>query len=114
MTLREGAASSIEGFPHEYWNDPTDLDEHSLLVLPTCIDTWVFDVTHKRFCRVGVDVAHDSRAGANWQHYERLMLAPHGGAFAVLLDEKGTRLLRARAHRLPCERCGAQSVNAWS
>jgi hypothetical protein len=74
--------------------------------IESCHSVWLFDTERMRFRRVLKETSLDTPAlESDWEPYYGLELAPESGAFAVALNESGTRLLRSWRHTTPCEHC---------
>lgn len=74
--------------------------------MESCHSVWVFDTEERRFRRLvkGAMVA-DAPTMTAWRPYFGLDIDPESGAFVVVLDQGGTRLLRSWRHVEPCTRC---------
>lgn len=78
--------------------------------LESCHSIWVFDPERMRFRRVPRGASVEMPATAeDWQPYYRLEVNPETGAFAVGLNQDGTRMLRSWLHVEPCPHCPAGS-----
>lgn len=72
----------------------------------SCHSTWLFDTDRMRFRRVPRGLPVDGLAlERDWEPYFGLELAAESGAFAVVLNESGTRFLRSWRHTEPCGHC---------
>ena len=77
----------------------------SLLILESCHSTWLFEPEHRRFRRVLKGLDLDATHGStNWRDYHSLELDESDG-FVVLLNERGTRLIRSWRHTEHCSHC---------
>ena len=78
-----------------------------ILVVESCVSTWFFSTTDRRFRRVlkGFE-AHGGPVMTDWRPYHSLKNNPAFGFFVVWLDAEGIRLLRSWRHTEPCGRCG--------
>jgi hypothetical protein len=87
----------------------------SIRVLESCHSLWVFEPERKRFRRVPRGMRLDMPPPeSEWTPYHRLELEPSSGAFAVALNEDGTRILRSWLHIEPCRHCGADQTGELS
>jgi hypothetical protein len=78
----------------------------SVRVLESCHSLWVFEADRKRFRRVPRGTRLDMPSPeSEWTSYHRLEVEPSSGAFAVALNEDGTRVLRSWLHAEPCRHC---------
>jgi hypothetical protein len=75
-------------------------------VLESCTGQWQFDTGTRRFRHLPPGLVASLSSGG-WQPYVRLEVDA-GGTFTVVLNEAGTRMLRATAHPRPCAACGAR------
>jgi len=80
-------------------------------VFESCNSTWVFDREHMRFRRILKGIEIDRRAvTTEWRPYFGLDVADDSEAFTVLLNSKGTRLIRSWRHGTDCAQCGAHGT----
>ena len=87
----------------------------SVRVLESCHSMWVFEPERKRFRRVPRGTRLDMPSPeSDWTTYHRLELEPSSGAFAVSLNEEGTRVLRSWLHSEPCRHCRADHTTELS
>ena len=80
------------------------------LVLESCHCTWVFDSRRMRFRRV-LQVERREVA-TEWRPYHRVDLDSRTGAFTVVLDARGARLLRSWRHDGHCSLCSVDRDRA--
>lgn len=73
--------------------------------LETCTGIWEFDHDRRRFRRLPSGVGPMFATGAEWEHFSRLELDPDGRGFSVVLNDPGTRFLRAVRHGEVCPSC---------
>ena len=80
-------------------------------VIESCNNTWLFDLERRRFRRVPRGVPLDLPATTGeWQSFHELEIDANSDAFEVLLDERGSRLLRSWRHRGACDQCDLRST----
>jgi hypothetical protein len=86
-----------------------------VVVIDSCHSTWLFDEPALRFRRIlkGLEV-DPSLAATDWRPYVRLELAEDSEAFVVVLDEAGTRRIRAWRHVEGCEQCDGETTTELS
>lgn len=77
------------------------------LRLRSCHSLWIFDIEHRRFRRLPVEMPPDLGGGADWQPFVALEVDPETGSFRVMLNEERTRMFRSWLHDEPCGHCGA-------
>ena len=84
-------------------------DADGFLVVDSCHSTWLFDASAHRFRRIlkGLDV-DPAFAATDWRPYVRLELAEDTEAFAVVLNEAGTRRIRSWRHVDGCDHCDGE------
>ncbi len=83
----------------------------SLRVLESCHSLWVFEPARMRFRRVPRGTRLDMPSPeSDWTPYHRLEVEPSSGAFAVSLNEDGTRVLRSWLHIDPCRHCQTEQT----
>lgn len=84
-------------------------------VLESCHSTWVFEPGRMRFRRVPRGTRLDMPSPeSDWTPYHRLELEPSSGAFAVGLNEDGTRVMRSWLHSEPCRHCATDRTGELS
>jgi hypothetical protein len=87
----------------------------SIRLLESCHSVWLFDPGRMRFRRVPRGTRLDMPSPeSEWTRYHRLEVEPSSGAFAVTLNEDGTRVLRSWLHSEPCRHCGADQTGEIS
>ncbi len=87
----------------------------SIRVLESCHSLWVFDPERKRFRRVPRGTRLDMPSPeSDWTAYHRLEVEPSTGAFAVALNQDGTRVLRSWLHSESCRHCAADRTGELS
>jgi hypothetical protein len=77
------------------------------LRLRSCHSLWIFDVEHRRFRRLPVDMPADLGGSHDWQPFVALEVDPESGSFRVILNHERTRVLRSWLHDEPCRHCAA-------
>lgn len=75
---------------------PSELQ--ALRVIDTCHNTWLFDEENRRFQRIPRGLV--GYVPTEWRAYDHLVVEPSCETFVVVLDHRGTRVLRGR-------RCGS-------
>lgn len=84
-------------------------------VLESCHSLWMFEPDRMRFRRVPRGTRLDMPSPeSEWTPYFRLEVEPSTGAFAVGLNEEGTRVLRSWLHLEPCRHCAAHQTGELS
>lgn len=79
--------------------------------IESCHSIWLFDSELGRFRRAPRGSNLDAPApDTEWELYFGLEVDATTGAFAVVLNEGGTRLLRSWQHNEPCQHCGADAT----
>lgn len=87
----------------------------TLRVLESCHSLWMFEPDRMRFRRVPRGTRLDMPSPeSEWTPYFRLEVEPSTGAFAVGLNEEGTRVLRSWLHLEPCRHCAADQTGELS
>lgn len=87
----------------------------TIRVLESCHSLWVFEPGRKRFRRVPRGTRLDMPSPeSDWTPYHRLEVEPSSGAFAVALNEDGTRVLRSWLHSEPCRHCSTDQTGELS
>lgn len=72
----------------------------------SCHSVWLFDTERMRFRRMARGGPLDVPAlESDWEPYYGLELSADSDAFAVILNESGTRLIRSWRHTEPCGHC---------
>lgn len=80
------------------------------LCLRSCHSRWIFDVEHRRFRRLPVEIPVDLAGSADdWQPFVALQVDPDSGAFRVTLNQERTRVIRSWLHDEPCRHCGTEA-----
>lgn len=92
--------------------DPGPVALQGLHQLESCAFTWIFDGTTHLFRRVPRGARANLDIPAAWTPYTRLEIDTTRSSFVVVLDETGTRLLRAWLHIDPCDRCTPEAAMA--
>jgi hypothetical protein len=78
----------------------------------SCHSVWLFDEERMRFRRLPRGLSPDIPSlESDWEPYYGLEIAADSGAFAVVLNEAGTRLLRSWRHTDPCSHCTPAEVD---
>ena len=85
------------------------LADEKVLVFESCELIWIIDTERRQLCRLARTAKMRAQLPAEWITYERALLDEETKSAIVLLDPQGTRMLRVRAHQLPCPDCGASS-----
>ncbi len=81
-------------------------DDTGVYTLVSCGFTWLFDFGRRRFRRVPRGAALDVPVRASaWNQYHRLELDDERPCFTVVLDARGTSVLRSWFHLEPCPYC---------
>jgi hypothetical protein len=75
--------------------------------MDSCHSIWLFDTERMRFRRAPRGSNLDFSLESDWEPYYGLEISPESGAFAVALNESGTRFLRSWQHTEGCEHCSA-------
>jgi hypothetical protein len=84
-------------------------------VLESCHSIWIFEPERMRFRRVPRGTRLDMPSPeSDWTPYYRLEVEPSSGAFAVALNESGTRVLRSWLHIEPCRHCSGDQTEELS
>jgi hypothetical protein len=91
---------------------PVPVALQGLHLLESCAFTWIFDGATHLFRRVPRNARVTLGIPAAWTPYSRLELDTTRSSFVVVLDETGTRLLRAWLHVDPCDRCTPEAAMA--
>jgi hypothetical protein len=87
----------------------------SVRVLESCHSLWIFEPERMRFRRVPRGTRLDMPSPeSEWTAYYRLEVEPSSGAFAVALNESGTRVLRSWLHVEPCRHCSGDQTEELS
>jgi hypothetical protein len=85
------------------------------LVFESCHSTWHFDTRRSRFRRVlKEDVAGGRPAATEWRRSYGLEFDPDSETFIVLLNSKGTRLLRPWRHTQVGAQCDGHAMDELS
>ncbi|HXX89094.1 MAG TPA: hypothetical protein VEI83_02570 [Acidimicrobiales bacterium] len=81
------------------------------MTLDSCHSQWIFDPERRRFRRVPKGLGFGERqVMTEWRPYAQLHLDPGSGAFRVVLDEAGTRMLQSWRHTEGmCANCGMKT-----
>jgi hypothetical protein len=85
------------------------LADEKVLVFESCELIWIIDTERHQLCRLARTPKLRAQLPAEWTTYERALFDDEKKSAIVMLDAQGTRMLRVRAHRLPCPDCGASS-----
>ena len=84
-------------------------------VLESCHSVWIFEHERMRFRRVPRGTRLDMPSPeSEWTPYYRLEVEPSSGAFAVSLNDSGTRVLRSWLHVEPCRHCSGDQTEELS
>ena len=87
----------------------------TIRVLESCHSLWMFEPARRRFRRAPrgsrLDVPSPE---SDWTPYFRLEVEPSTGAFAVGLNEDGTRVLRSWLHMDQCRHCAGDQTGELS
>jgi len=87
----------------------------SVRLLESCHSVWLFEPGRMRFRRVPRGTRLDMPSPeSDWTPYHRLEVEPSSGAFAVALNDDGTRVLRSWLHVEPCRHCSSDPTGEIS
>lgn len=103
--LSHSVVVPIDGREDQAQTELVRLAAEGFFIMRSCQTTWLLDTINEQFCRVEHGLFPGEIAAQDWQACERIFISEDQDVVVIQLDRSGSRLIRARRHQSPCERC---------